>query len=219
MSSTLRKIAKTSYVRFKTQSGQPVPGVTTVINLLAKPQLIVWANRLGLQGIDSTKYRDEAADIGKLAHAMIQADLLHYELDYDGFSDEQIKLASNTILSFDEWKKHRNIEPLFCESSLISEKHLFGGIIDCYCKIDGEHTLIDFKTGKAIYDEYFVQLAAYKELLIENGFTVDKCRIIRVGRDEKEGFEDRVVSTTDKYFGIFESLLNVYNLKKALNWT
>lgn len=31
------------------------------------------ANRLGLQGIDSTKYTDKAAKIGTLIHAMVES--------------------------------------------------------------------------------------------------------------------------------------------------
>ena len=219
MSSSLRKISKNSYVRFKTQSGQPVPGVTTVINLLAKPQLIVWANRLGLQGIDSTKYRDEAADIGTLAHAMIQAHLQNEVLDLAEYTSLQTDLASNAVLSYYEWEKNHNIEPFICEMPLVSDKNLYGGTIDCYCLLDDEYTLLDFKIGKAIYDEYFVQLAAYKELLVEQGYLIDKCRILRIGRDETEGFEERVITVTDKYFKIFENLLNVYKLKKELKWT
>lgn len=77
---------------------------------------------------------------------------------------------------------------------------------------------MDFKTGKAIYDEYFVQLAAYVNLLRENGYAVDNVRILRIGRDETEGFEERVVADTSTYFKIFASLLTVYYAKKEVGW-
>ena len=56
---------------YKLEDGTKVPGVTTVLGILNKPALVKWANNLGLQGIDSNKYRDEMADIGTLAHQMI----------------------------------------------------------------------------------------------------------------------------------------------------
>ena len=85
-------------------------------------------------------------------------------------------------------------------------------------ELDGEMELLDFKTGKAIYDEHFVQLAAYRKLAEENGFPVKRCRILRVGRDETEGFEERVVTDTEKYFRVFQNLLEIYYLKKELRW-
>ena len=94
----------------------------------------------------------------------------------------------------------------------------FGGTLDCLCELDGEMELLDFKTGKAIYDEHFVQLAAYRKLAEENGFPVKRCRILRVGRDETEGFEERVVTDTEKYFRVFQNLLEIYYLKKELRW-
>lgn len=217
MADKLRKVSK-AHTIYKTSDGKRVPGTTTITGLLNKPFLITWANRLGLDGIDSTKYRDEAADIGTLAHAMIQAHLQGEELDFTQYSPLQVDLASNAVLSYLEWEKQHIIEPIICEVPLVSDKKLYGGTIDCYCILDGEYTLLDFKTGKAIYDEFFVQLAAYKELLIEHGHRVDKCRILRIGRDETEGFEERSVTATDKYFGIFESLLRIYGLKKELKW-
>ena len=43
-------------------------------------------------------------------------------------------------------------------------------------------------------------------------------QILRIGRDETEGFEERAITSTDRYFQIFRNLLNVYYLKKSLGW-
>lgn len=212
------KTKSKAHTTYKTTNGIKVPGTTTITGLLAKPFLITWANRLGLEGIDSTKYRDAAADIGTLAHAMVQAHLQKETLDTSEYAALQVDLAENAVLSYYEWEKQHVVEPLMCEVSLVSEKHKYGGTVDCYCKLDGEFTLLDFKTGKAIYEEFFVQLAAYKELLVEHGHRVDKCRILRIGRDETEGFEERALAT-DKHFEIFKSLLDIYYAKKELKWT
>lgn len=195
-----------------------VPGTTTITGLLNKPFLIKWANDLGLEGIDSRTYVDEAAKIGTLAHAMVQAHLQKEELDMDQFSKIQIDLAENAILSFFEWRSHHDLVPIQCETPMVSERLKYGGTIDCYCMLDGEPTLLDFKTGKAIYDEYFVQLAAYRNLLEELNLPVKQCKILRIGRDETEGFEERSVTDTSKYFAIFQNLLNVYYLKRELGW-
>ncbi len=214
----LKKAAK-AHIRYKLADGKTiVPGATTITGLLNKPYLVRWANNLGLEGIDSSTYTDEAAKIGTLAHAMVQADLQGEEIDRNLYSPEQVDLAENAVLSFFEWKKQHDITPIHCETPFVSEKMKYGGTVDCYCMLDGKPTLLDFKTGKAIYEEYFVQLAAYAELLRESGLPVDECRILRIGRDETEGFEERSVKDTRKWFAIFSRLLDVYYLKKELGW-
>jgi len=203
---------------YKLADGTRVPGATTITGILNKPYLIKWANDLGLEGIDSTKYRDEAAAVGTLAHALVQENLTGEKVDLTQYSAMDIDLAENAVLSFLEWRKTHDCSPIICEVPLVSERMKFGGTVDCYCMLDGIPTLLDFKTGKAVYDEYFVQLAAYKELLEENGHPVKTCRILRIGRDESEGFEERTVQHTDKYFTIFSDLLDIYYLKKELGW-
>ena len=217
MADKIKKSSK-AHVRYRTTDGRIVPGATTITGLLNKPFLITWANRLGLEGIDSSKYTDEAAAIGTLAHAMIEADLQGANIDWTIYSQQQRDLAENALISFYEWKGRHKIEPIFCEKQLVSDTMLFGGTVDCYCILDGVPTLLDFKTSKSIYDEMFCQLAAYAELLRENGYEVQQVRILRVGRDETEEFVERSVPDTSKYFKIFKNLLEIYYLKKSLGW-
>lgn len=212
------KGASKAHTVYKLANGTRVPGATTVTGLLNKPYLVKWANNLGLDGIDSSKYVDEAAKAGTLAHALVLEHLTGEKVDLDQFTAQQIDLAENSILSFFEWEKRHKIEAVWCERPMVSEKMKFGGTIDCLAYVDGELELIDFKTGKAVYEEYFVQTSAYRELLKENGFDAKRIRILRIGRDETEGFEERVVTDSTKYFKIFQDLLDIYYLKRELGW-
>ena len=199
-------------------NGKRVPGVTTVLSVLNKPALVKWANNLGLQGIDSSKYRDEMAEIGTLAHLMILNYFKGIETDTSDYSKTQIDLAENCLLSFWEWEKQHKIDVIMAEGQLVS-KMGFGGTIDLYCLLDETPTLVDFKTGKAIYPEMFYQLAAYKHLLDEAYCVPNSslnCRILRIGRSEDEGFEERVVTDTSKQWEIFQHCLAIYNLKKEV---
>ena len=214
----IRKASRAHTV-YKLSDGKTrVPGATTICGLLNKPYLVKWANNLGLEGISSTDYTDEAANIGTLAHAMVQADLQGTELNMNQYSPDQVDQAENALISFFEWKKHHELMPIRCEAKLVSDQYRYGGTIDCYCMLDGRPTLLDFKTGKAIYEDYFLQLAAYKNLLEELKLPVEEVRILRIGRQENEGFEDRLVDNTEKYFEIFKHLLEVYYLKRELGW-
>jgi len=205
-----------AHIIYKLPDGNKIPGVTTVLGLLNKPALIIWANRLGLQGIDSSKYRDEMADIGTLAHQMILDYFKGETTDTCEYSESQIDLAENCLISFWEWEKGHKIEVIMAEAQLVSNKYGYGGTIDCFCKLDGQFTLLDFKTGKAIYPEFFYQLAAYEQLLAEAGQLIEVTRILRIGRDADEGFEERSVGNLEKHFEIFTHCLAIYNLLKEI---
>ena len=201
---------------YKLPDGQQVPGVTTILGILNKPALVKWANNLGLQGIDSSKYQDEMADIGTLAHQMIVGYFKKVEIDTSDYSNNQIALAENCLLSFWEWERGHDIEVIMAEVPLISQKYGYGGTIDCFCKLDGQPTLLDFKTGKAIYPEFFYQLAAYEQLLAEDSQLIEATRILRIGRDADEGFEEQSVGKLDKQFEVFKNCLSIYNLQKEI---
>lgn len=216
------KLYKTAqaHTRYKNLRGEVIPGVTTVLGILNKPALVKWANDLGLNGIDSTKYVDSAARIGTLIHAMVVSSLMGLELDKADYSENEMKQAEVGYKKFIDWKKQHDVLPLLCEQSFSSEELQYGGQIDCYAKVDGKYTLLDFKTGKAIYDEYFCQLAAYKRLLEESGMAVENTMILRIGRNEEEGFEFREVNPLgiEAYFQIYEHCLRIYQIKKHMGW-
>uniref|UniRef100_A0A6M3IGB9 PD-(D/E)XK nuclease superfamily protein n=1 Tax=viral metagenome TaxID=1070528 RepID=A0A6M3IGB9_9ZZZZ len=195
---------------YKDSEGTRVPGATTVIGMLAKPALVAWANKLGLQGIDSTKYVDNLADIGTLAHHLILCRHKGEMADTSDYSENQIELAFNCLKSYTFWEDQHTIKPLLVEAELVSETLKYGGTPDLYCELDGELTLLDFKTGKALYSEVMYQLAAYRNLLNDYGYKVDKCTALRIGRDDSEGFEVKVGKDMDTAFDIFMCCLDLY---------
>ena len=202
---------------YKLKNGKKVPGVTTIISILAKPALIHWAWDLGTKGVDYRKFRDDKADIGSLAHYLIMCYLKKETPDTSDYSRKQIDQAENCIISFFEWKKMHSFEPILIESPLVSEKYKFGGTPDLLAKINGEYCLIDFKTGKGIYvNDMFPQLAAYSHLLQENNYKITNSRILRIGREESEGFEERLIQDIEPYWEIFKNCLSIYNIRRRL---
>lgn len=205
-------------VQYRRLDGSTVPGVTTVLGILNKPALVPWANDLGLQGIDVRLYVDKMANIGTLAHYLIECDLKEETPVLDIYAPEEINLAENCLLSYYEWKKKHNPKVIASELRLVSEQHGFGGTVDLYCEIDGERWLVDFKTGRAIYPEMITQLAAYARLLVEHNKLVDKTQILRIGRDETEGYEEQV-KTKDElhpHWLKFKHCLAIYELDKLI---
>lgn len=179
----------TGHTVYKCTDGKRVPGVTTIIDIIAKPQLITWANKMGLDGIDTTKYVDELGDVGTLVHHLILCKFKGAIPDTDDFTANQIMMASNSMVSFENWLQQHQLEPILVEQPIVSESLRIGGTPDLLCNLDGVPTLIDFKSGKALHFEVLLQLAAYRYLLKTQDWEVEQAIALRIGRESNEGFE------------------------------
>lgn len=205
-----------AHQRYYTKDGVLVPGVTTVLGVLAKPALVNWANKLGLQGIEVGKYVDNLADVGTLTHAIIEDYLKGAVTDFSDYTPNQRKLAECASSKFFEWEKKNDFEMIKSELQLVSDKHYFGGTCDIYTMLNGKKTLIDIKTSKACYSEHFTQVAAYKILLEEHGYPVEDCKILRIGREEAEGFDEKSVPCVDIHAEKFLACLKIMQINNRL---
>lgn len=201
---------------YKKSDGSRVPGCTTIVGLLAKPQLLGWANNLGLEGISMDKYVDDLANVGTLAHELVRCHFTGETPDLNEFTPNDVERAQNCMKSFNSWIKGVNVEPILNEKQLVSEKFNFGGTFDMLAKIDGALTIVDFKSSKAIYDDYAIQLGGYKILLREAGYNPEKAMIVRIGRANSEGFEVKEYNEQQMEVAeeIFMHLLAIYYLRK-----
>jgi len=197
-----------------------VPGVTTITGLLEKPALKHWANRIGLEGIDIKNYVDKRAEMGTLAHAMVEAYLLKETVDLNEYSQISIDAAENAFLSFLEWQKRHDYKIHGIEMQLTSNELRVGGTCDIYWTLDGVPTLTDLKTGSGIYPDMKVQACAYAYLLADNNYDVDAISILNIPREEDERFEYCEVQAEDMgaYINIFKACRKIYDLKKLVKW-
>jgi len=203
-----------SHQEYFTSDGRPAVGVTTALKVLDKPALMYWAWNLGKQGIDLRKHVDILAEIGTIAHGMILADLANEKFDADEYSPKQVDLAENSFLSYLNWRKKHTLEPVRVEEAIVSDKHAFGGTPDYYGLVDGALDVIDFKTGKRIYDDHFLQASAYKGALIENGFPVEGATILNIPRANTEEFDEKRRTELEDEYQIFLHALAIYRLKR-----
>jgi hypothetical protein len=222
MAADKARIRDSGHQVYKTADGTRVPGVTTICGVMDKPALVKWANNLGLQGTDSTKYVDALAASGTLAHYWAEEVLIGREPD-QAVLDEYAKCdqdrAMTSVIKLMEWMKEHEIEVLGRELQMVSERHAFGGTCDIYARVDGKLTLVDIKTCKALYgagDEKWTQLAGYKMLLEEAGKTVDEAYILRIGRNEDEGFEYARQPNPEGHAARFLICLDLYTINRQL---
>lgn len=154
------------------KDGTKVPGTTTVIGRFKDSGgLMFWAFQQGKAG-KAKLYDDaeKAADIGTAAHAMVEAhikgqtfDRAAYPLPAEGWS--KAESSFNAYLAWESMTKLKVIEQ---EMQLVSEQYKFGGTPDAIGLIGNELCLLDWKTSNSVYQDYLIQLAAYRQLWEEN---------------------------------------------------
>jgi predicted RecB family nuclease len=133
--------------------------------------------------------------------------------DTSEYSQADIQKANNCLAKFKSWLKEHPVSPVMIETPLVSEEYKYGGTLDLFAEYNSEFTLVDFKTGKALYPEYLYQVAAYRQLLQEQGWPVASARILRIGRDESEGFEEVIRTNLETEWQIFLRCLEIYRLR------
>lgn len=204
---------------YYTADGTRVPGVTTVLGLLAKPALIPWAYKRGKDGLELYESRDKAADIGTLAHAMCEAHLLGKApaAVLEGQPVELAAQAEVAYAAFVQWLGQTRAEVVSVEQPFVSEAHRYGGTPDIVLRIDGKLAMGDLKTSNALYREAAIQIAAYAllwnethEEQITGGF-----HLLRLGKDAPD-FEHRYFGDLDDARELWLHLLAAYRLDQQL---
>lgn len=148
-----------------------VPGTTTVIGRFKDSGgLLHWAfeqGKLAQQGKIQRLYdkADEAAAIGTQAHEMIEAYINGKPVPVP--TDERATQAFDNAI---KWLTQTRIQIVseYQELCLVSEKYKYGGTPDAIGLLDGKLIMLDWKTSNSVYQDYLIQIAAYKNLWEEN---------------------------------------------------
>lgn len=164
---------------------QKLPSVTTVLNVMAKPALIRWAAKevatfvadntpeitallakdreAGIDTMKGSPWRKtkKAADIGSTVHAIAEAHVLGRPSALDGLDlgAPEVRGTVQAFLAFlQEW------EPEFLATEMTVANFAVGyaGTLDAIFALDGVPLICDYKSGKGVYAEAALQLAAYR---------------------------------------------------------
>lgn len=209
------KLEKTrSHQKYLLKDGSQVPGASTIAKIGDDgSSLIHWAWDLGNRGIDYRKARDQAADIGTIAHFLIECFLHGHEADLSEYSQADIERAQVAFRNFKVWWDHEGLTVIEPEVQLVSEQWLFGGTIDAPSRDkDGKIVLLDWKTSKGIYPAHKFQLAAYEKLWNENrpDMQVQRRGIVRIGKDSADDFEVAWMFSSEPEWKVFQKRLELY---------
>lgn len=81
-------------------------------------------------------------------------------------------------MAFEDFAKSVHLKPVLIEKTVFSRTHQFAGTMDLLARVNGELVLIDFKSGKSVYPESFLQSAAYSTALVEMGYVLPSAALI-----------------------------------------
>lgn len=168
------------------------PTVSQLIDLLNKPALLKWANKLGLDGVKLEDYRKKSGGDGDDVHKRIENDFKH-GMTYDNKAFQTFK------------SKYELVE---CEPVIECEH--YKGRADVILSRHGLTWLFDFKNANNIYFEQKLQLVAYKRIL-----KVDKIGIVNTNY-----FTENIVDLNEQheaaYVKILSALVHIWNAKKII---
>jgi len=172
-----------------------IPSITKLLQLLDKPALLKWANKIGLEGTRLDEYQSKSKAKGNSYHNQVEAMIKHNKEIEDPFLRE-------------------NYHKFFDGSEILeSEKTVKGdywqGRFDIKFKRNGMTYLCDFKSNaKRVYLENKLQLVAYSELE-----KVDAIGIISLPDFNYYPVE---IKNRKPYVGILRALSHIYQCKQEI---
>jgi hypothetical protein len=160
--------------------GEWVPGVTTILNVLAKPALVAWSAGLVADFVASepslvdlmaekggrdplrdflkaipNQRRDTAADRGTKFHDFAERIAKGEEVEVPA---QQVGMVESALAFMDDW----GIRPVLVEEAVASREHKWAGKLDLVADHkNGPRAIFDWKSGKRIYTSAVFQLNAY----------------------------------------------------------
>jgi len=158
-------------------------------------------------------YRQKSAgaiDLGRRVHEWCEQAILWKLGKAEVPSMPEEEPAVNAINAFRDWVKSNEVEWLAAEQRVYSRKHNYAGTVDAVAHVNGEFSVIDFKTSTRIYEEYYLQVAAYSKCVEDiYGDPVDKAYILRFDKESGK-FDAEMSSNIEVDFITFCGLLVGY---------
>ena len=161
--------------------------VTKLIDLLDKPALVYWSNKLGLKGISISDYYKETSAKGTKKHNEVEEFLLNGVL-FDGYKEFQKSILGYEVIGVEKEVKN---------DFLI-------GRIDLILKKDNLIYIVDLKRNKKIYLKTKLQLSCYKHIYKAHKIcymNFDSYKLIELNID------------TNKYYEIVKRLWQIKKIR------
>lgn len=186
--------------------GREVPSVTTILQIINKPELVGWAHFMGTRQISIESILEKASYFGTSIHDYLECYFTggcYIPIFSELLDEEDYKKATNNFRWF---MKDKTYKCILSEAS--RSNNIYGGTLDYYGEFNGKKMLIDFKTSKDVYPTYLLQLGGYYEL-IKNEVEVEGAGILIVNK-KRCVMKEITLEKLKRYGEMFYILTNFY---------
>ena len=161
-------------VRLALEDVRTTPGAMTAMEACDRIEQAITGQRAWVTA------RDSAANVGTEAHALVHWHT-HRMLGHDagpepGVSDAAIVAVSAWL----DWCKAVDFTPVYAERIVYCPRCAYAGTLDSIALVDGTLTLVDWKPGRAVYPDAFLQNIAYRHAATREGMTTEGGLILRL---------------------------------------
>lgn len=210
---------------YERRKGEYYPSVSFILKYNYKGEH--FDNWLKDTGHNSDFITQKAAEEGSVVHKAIE-DLLKNNkklilVNDNGYMNYSI-LVWEMILKFKSFWNKTKPKLLYSEILTLSDKYKYAGTADLIVEIENENWLIDIKTSNNIQNNYYYQLAAYRNSLNENNIKIDRAGILwlksKTRKDSKDKIQGKgwaLLESENGYNNDFNSFLTIYDLFKLNN--
>ena len=127
----------------------------------------------GIKGA-SKVFSQKAADIGTLVHSWIED---YIKLKLEKQKNPKMKIAApkmpieenirSSIKQFLTWEKENKVKWLSSEIKIYSKKYEYAGTLDAEAIVNGNRSIVDFKTSNHFSETFYLQTSAYAKARTE----------------------------------------------------
>jgi len=197
-----------------TIEGKKFYRVTRVKGIINQPELNNW--RVYVGAYKANAIMKKRGSFGTTMHKLIEVSLMDGKLDLSNYNEE---MQESMELFYKEREKY-NLKAESVEQRVWNDELSVAGTVDFIGFADlkklGKHAHVigDWKSSKTIYDDFFLQLAAYVftfELM--TGVKLDGAFILQI-RDGVSTIEEKSYDELKCYFELFKHALEIFKYKE-----
>lgn len=175
-------------------------------------------HRIGDERQDKRKL-EKAGDIGTSVHKMVEW-TLHREMGEPVGKPPDLKgpEAENAFAEWVSWRDSVEFKPVYLERTVWSHRYGYAGTMDWKAYVCDKLTCGDWKTGKAVYPEARLQIAAYRVADQERGEELaEQAMVVRLPKQDGHGFEAVTLDDDElsQCFKVFRAVLYLSNWLSA----
>ena len=192
-------------MRFYEIDGKKYPRVTAILNIIHRPELERWRAELG--NVEADRIRDDLAQIGTSLHNVCR--LFNRDQSFEIPATSQI---GRMFDSYRRWFGMMIDAVIETEQLVVSKKFSYTGTFDLLAVLKGDvaPSVIDLKPSRDFWPPIVLQLAAYREALLEEGKKVNRRLVVRIDKLETGKLEIKEYTQHARDFNAFLAALSLF---------